>query len=156
MIAHLKPEQSSDLVLGVADKETMEHLATCPQCQAEIEILRQSLAEFRTTAINWSADAAQQVALPKVLPRALPRKPLAFPAWARPAWALTAAAVVVAVVLPFAIRRQQSRSAASDAQAQIARDNQLLAHIDSELGETTPTPMQPLQIPQQTNIQVSR
>jgi anti-sigma factor RsiW len=150
VIAHLKPEQSSDLVLGVADKETMAHLATCPQCQAEIETLRQTLAEFRTAAINWSGDAARRVSLPKVLPKTLPRKPLTFPAWARPAWALTAAAVVVAVVLPFAIRRQQSRSAASDAQAQIARDNQLLAHIDSEVGETTPTPMQPLQMTLQT------
>jgi anti-sigma factor RsiW len=150
VIAHLKPEQSSDLILGSADKETMAHLAACPQCQAEIETLRQALAEFRTAAINWSADAAQQVSLPKVLPGAQQKKLLAFPAWARPAWALTAAAVVLAVVLPFAIRRQQRRGAASDAQAQIARDNQLLAHIDSEIGETTPTPMQPLQMTLQT------
>jgi hypothetical protein len=137
---HLKTEQFDDLVLGIAESEAVAHAAACPQCRAEIETLHQTLAAFRGAAVNWSVDAARPIALPK--------KQKVVPVRARFAWAGAAAAVLLALMVPLSVWRE--RRSASDAQAQLARDNQLLAHIDSVLGDSTPTSMQPLQVNPET------
>ena len=61
--------------------------------------------------------------------------------WLRPAWVLATAAVLIAVTIPLSIGAGTARNQApkADAQAQISRDNELLAHIESEVGETTPS-----------------
>jgi anti-sigma factor RsiW len=140
MSEHLRTQQFNDLILGIAEAEPAAHLAACPQCRAEMETLRATLSEFRGAALRWSENAAQQTAVPKKQPSS--RR------WAKPAWALVAVAIVLAAVLPLTQwRSHSSRSAAADAaQAQIVRDNQLLAQIDSETAETTPAPLQPLQV----------
>jgi anti-sigma factor RsiW len=135
---HLKREQFNNLVLGVADGESVAHVAACPQCEAEVETFRQTLAAFRGAAIDWSVDAARGMAPP--------RKQRTRLVLVRPAWALAFTAAVLGFVLPLSVWTTHNRRSFSEAQTQIARDNQLLAHIDSEIGETTPMPMQPLQV----------
>jgi len=143
MSAHLKPQEFDDLLLGIAASETAAHLSACPQCRAEAEAMRQRIGSFRAAAVSWSEGASRQVTLPE--------KQSAFRLWLRPAWMLATAAVLIAVTIPLSVKHGQSSKpsatiAAADAQAQISRDNELLAHIESEVGETTPSPMQPLQV----------
>ncbi len=106
--------------------------------------MRETLGTFRGAAVGWSEGAAKRVAPPKTDGVFQRRMGL----WLRPAWVLATAAVLLAVTIPLSIRRGHSLkpSPKVDAQAQISRDNELLAHIESEVGETTPEPMQPLQV----------
>jgi anti-sigma factor RsiW len=140
MSAHLKSQEFDDLLLGIAASETTAHLNACPQCRAEAEAMRQRIGSFRAAAVSWSEGASRQVTLPE--------KQSAFRPWLRPAWMLATAAVLIAVTIPLSVKHGQSNkpSAVIDAQAQISRDNELLAQIESEVGETTPSPMQPLQV----------
>ncbi len=140
MSAHLKPEQINDLLLGIAESEATAHLSACPQCLTEVEAMRQTLASLRTASVNWSDDAAKMVLLPRNLS--------SRHQWARPAWEFAAAAILLVVTISFSVRRGHNNAAVakSDAQTQIARDNQLLADIQTEIGETTPLPLQPLQV----------
>jgi anti-sigma factor RsiW len=140
MSAHLKPQEFDDLLLGIAASETTAHLNACPQCRAEAEAVRQRIGSFRAAAVSWSEGASRQVTLPE--------KQSAFRLWLRPAWMLATAALLIAVTIPLSVKHGQSSktSATSAVQAQISRDNELLAHIESEVGETTPSPMQPLQV----------
>jgi hypothetical protein len=139
MSAHLKPQEFDDLLLGIAASETTAHLNACPQCRAQADAVRQRIGWFRVAAVSWSEGASRQVTLPE--------KQSAFRLWLRPAWMLATAAVLIAVTIPLSVKHGQSKkNATSDAQAQISRDNELLAHIESEVGETTPSPMQPLQV----------
>jgi anti-sigma factor RsiW len=141
---HLQPEQMNDLLLGIVGSETAAHLGACPQCRSEVEAMRQTLGSFRSAAVGWSEGAAKQVALPSAH--------RARATWVRPAWVLATAAIVLAVTIPVSVwRGHGNKAAAADAQAQISRDNQLLADIESDVGETTPTPMQPLQVKLQVN-----
>jgi anti-sigma factor RsiW len=137
---HLKPEQMNDLLLGIAESETNAHLSACPQCRTEIEAMRQTLSSFRAASVLWSEGAAKQVTVPSKLRT---RRP-----WTRPAWVLAGAAILLAVAISFSVWRERSNNtvATADAQAQIARDNRLLADIQAEIGETTPAPLQPLQV----------
>jgi anti-sigma factor RsiW len=139
MSAHLKPEQINDLLLGIAEVDATAHLSTCPQCRTEVEAMRRTLASLRTASVNWSDDAAKMVLLPRNLH--------SRPQWTRPAWVFAAAAILLVVTISFSVRRGRNITVAkSDAQTQIARDNQLLADIQTEIGETTPLPLQPLQV----------
>ena len=139
MSAHLKPQEFDDVLLGIAASETTAHLNACPQCRSEAEAMRQRIGSFRAAAVSWSEGASRQITLPE--------KQSAFRLWLRPAWMLATAAVLIAVTIPLSVKHGQSKkSATADAQAQISRDNELLAHIESEVGETTPSPMQPLQV----------
>lgn len=139
MSTHLRPEQFNDLLLGIIESETTAHLGACPQCRTEIEAMRQTLASFRGAAICWGETAAKPVELT--------RKHRARPIWTQPARVLATAAILLAVVIPYSMWRGRSNNpGAADGQAQIARDNQLLANIQSDIGETTPVPLQPLHI----------
>jgi anti-sigma factor RsiW len=140
MSTHLKPEQINDLLLGTSESEATAHVAACPQCRAEMDAMRRTLASFRTASVNWSDDAAKMVLLPRNLH--------SRHQWARPAWVFAAAAVLLVVTISFSVRRGHNSAAVakSDAQTQIARDNQLLADIQTEIVETTPLPLQPLQV----------
>jgi anti-sigma factor RsiW len=141
---HLKPQEFDDLLLGIAASATMAHLNGCPECRRRSGEMRQTLGAFRATAVGWSEGAAKQVQ-PLATERVFQRR---MGPWLKPAWALATAAVLLAVTIPLSIRRghSQKTSATADAQAQISRDNELLAHIESEVGETTPGPMQPLRV----------
>jgi anti-sigma factor RsiW len=140
MSTHLKPEQMNDWLLGIARREITAHLDACPQCRTEAEAMRQTLGSFRAAAVSWSEGAAKQVAMPK--------KPRAHALWIRPLWVLAATAMIlmVALFLPGWRGHGHKPVATADAQAQISRDNQLLEHIESEVSEITPMPMQPLQV----------
>ena len=144
MSTHLKPQEFDDLLLGIAAGTTKAHLNACPQCRRRSDEMRETLGTFRGAAVGWSEGAAKRVAPPKTDGVFQRRMGL----WLRPAWVLATAAVLLAVTIPLSIRRghSQKRSPKVDAQAQISRDNELLAHIESEVGETTPEPMQPLQV----------
>lgn len=140
MTAHLKPEQMNDLLLGISESEATAHLSACPQCRTEVEAMRQTLASLRTASVNWSDDAARMVLLPGNLS--------SRSQWSRSAWVFAAAAILLVVTISFSVRRGRSTGtvAKPDVQTQIARDNQLLADIQTEIGETTPLPLQPLQV----------
>jgi hypothetical protein len=141
MTAHLKSGQVNDVLLGIAGSEAAAHLTSCAQCRAAVETMRQTFVSFQIASVRWSDDAARQIAPGKRQPR---------PLWARPAWAFVAAVIALAIAIPFSIWRGRANEkdmvAAADSQAQISRDNQLLADIQSAIGETTPAPLQPLQV----------
>lgn len=140
MSMHLTSEQMNDFLLGIVESGAAAHLSACPQCRAQLEAMRQTLGSFRAATVSWSEGAAKQVELPNA------RRP--HPVWLRPAWVLAATTTVLAVTVSFSAWRVHvnKTTAAADAQAQISRDNQLLTHIESEVGETTPASMQPLQV----------
>jgi anti-sigma factor RsiW len=139
MSTHLKPEQFDDLLMGIAESESSAHLSACPQCRAELEAMRGTLGAFRGAAVGWSESAAKQVELPK--------RQRMISLWARPAWVL-AAIILLAVTIPDGAWRVNvgTPSVSAEAQAQISRDNDLLARIESEVGSTTPATMHPLQV----------
>jgi anti-sigma factor RsiW len=140
----LKPQEFDDLLLGIAASATMAHLNACPQCRRRSDEMRQTLGAFRAAAAGWGEGAAKQVA-PPATGRVFQRR---MGPWLRPALVLATAAVLLLAIIPLSIRRGhgQKTGATADAQAQISRDNELLAHIESEVGETTPEPMQPLRV----------
>ena len=77
----------------------------------------------------------------------LPRNLSSRPQWTMSVWVFAAAVILLVVTISFSVRRGRNNTVAkSDAQTQIARDNQLLADIQTEIGETTPLPLQPLQV----------
>ena len=139
MNTHLKPEQFDDLLLGIAESESSAHLSACPQCRDGLEAMRGTLGAFRGAAVGWSEGAAKHVELPK--------RQRMISLWARPAWVL-AAIILLAITIPYGAWRGNAdrQVPTAEAQAQISRDNDLLARIESEVGSTTPTTMHALQV----------
>lgn len=135
MNTHLTAQQRNDIALGTADAAASAHLAVCVRCHAEAEATAAALASFRLAAVRWSEQAAVRAWLPQSNRR------LKVAAW--PAWAL-AAVLLVGMAIPLA-RRQSPPPAAVSVEAQLSRDNQLLARIDTEIGASAPAALQPLQ-----------
>jgi hypothetical protein len=127
MNRHLLKNEHNDLLLGDATPAAHQHLIECAECRAAHEILKASITEFGAAARAWRPTTVPVTARPLI--------------W--PAWALVAAMLIVILALPVSIRQREQHRAA--AKARIAQDNILLARIDSDVYETTPAPMAPLQ-----------
>jgi anti-sigma factor RsiW len=152
MSAHLTQAELTDNLLGVSSLTVNAHLLSCPACADELERLRSSIASFRGAAHAWSESALTNTDRRAPLVGVAPRRP-----WRAASWILAAAAMILFVsVSAFYLHNDQiervarsttpvsSSSAASVAQSQIDRDNELLSQVNSELAEAVPAPMQPL------------
>jgi len=153
MSAHLTQEELTDKLLGLSSLTVNAHLLSCPACADDLERLKTSITCFRSAATAWSDSA---------LARANPNATL-VPSrrqfWPAANWIIaTAAMIVLIAVSAIHFHKQEiGREARSNqiatpsttietAQTQIERDDELLAQVNSELGEAVPAPMQPLRI----------
>ncbi len=153
MSAHLTHEELTDNLLGVSSLTVNAHLLSCPACAGELDKLKNSIAAFRGAAHAWSESALLADRTVSVVP-VLPRR-----SWLTANWVLAAVAMILfAFGLTFYLRDHQTRSQTNlaqvaapviaDPQSQIEKDNELMAQVNSEIGEAVPAPMQPLQISQ--------
>ena len=147
MSAHLTNEEITDRLLDLPSMTVDAHLLECQACRAEFNVMRASIANFRDAAQNWSEEA---VAVSRNLTAIAPRKRTWTGAW------VVAAAFLLLVILPVLYLREgksptasnseTSPAAAVSARAQIEQDNELLTAVNSEITESVPAPMQPLQV----------
>ena len=151
MSAHLTHEELTDTLLGISSRTVNAHLLNCPACARELDQLKNSIAGFRQAAHSWSESTPTVSRVSSVVP---------------PQRSWTATWVVVATMILFAagfilyLRDYQARKQAESVQvampaaplegsaAQIAKDNELMSQVYSEISEGVPAPMQPLQISQ--------
>lgn len=132
---HLTDDQFSDLLAGETPSTAVEeHLASCEHCRGELEAVQGSLSNFNLVSLRW----AQQEASRKVqTPSRWALQAASMPAWAIGVTGVTAACLVsLGVGLPFQhepdpVTAQVVIPVPSD--AEIARDNQLMASIQQEL-----------------------
>jgi anti-sigma factor RsiW len=151
MSAHLTHEELTDTLSGISSLTVNAHLLNCPECASEMDQLKNSIAGFRQAAHAWSESAPTVGRVSSVVPRKR--------SWAA-TWALVATMILFAAGVIFYLRDYEARKQAESAQvampaaplegsaAQIAKDNELMSQVYSEISEGVPAPMQPLQISQ--------
>ncbi len=151
MSAHLTHEELTDTLLGISSLTVNAHLLNCPVCANEVDQLKSSIAGFRQATRAWSESAPTAGRISSALP---PKK-----LWTA-AWVLVATMILFAAGFIFYLRDYEARKQAESAQvalpaaplegsaAQIAKDNELMSQVYSEISEGVPAPMQPLQISQ--------
>jgi hypothetical protein len=153
MSAHITQEEMTELLMGTRTSTLDCHLQACAECRDELERVKSSLALFRTASHAWSERAASKTSeMQQVI--SLPRA-TSYASW----WKLAAVAAVLLIVFAAAYRIKRtspngntakvttpSTITTESSQNQIAQDNELLAQVNSEISESVPTPMQPLQI----------
>jgi predicted anti-sigma-YlaC factor YlaD len=157
MSAHITHEEMTELLVGARTNTLDSHLQVCAECREELARVKGSLESFRTASLAWSERITSEAAETQQV-IALSRRH-SYVAW----WRLAAIAAVLLIV--FAAAYRIKRSAVNDntamatpgaavvestqgqiAEEQIAQDNELLAQVNSEISESVPSPMQPLQI----------
>ncbi|MGH9493967.1 MAG: hypothetical protein ACRD3B_03135 [Candidatus Sulfotelmatobacter sp.] len=157
MTAHITYEEMTELLIGARTNTLDCHLQACAECREEFARMKGSLDSFRTASHAWSESLTSEAAeTPQVVP--LSRRH-SYPSW----WKLAAVAAVLLIVFTAAYRIKRTSANENTAkatpsaavvtpsqdqiaQAQIKQDNELLAQVNSEISESVPTPMQPLQI----------
>ena len=152
MTAHITHEEMTELLMGARTSTLDCHLQACAECREELERVKSSLAMFSSASHSWSESAAAEATeMQRVI--TLPRV-RTYTSW----WKVAAVTAVLLVVFAAAYRIEKGspidNSAkvitpainAESSQSQIAQDNELLAQVNSEISESVPTPMQPLQI----------
>ncbi|HEY1678822.1 MAG TPA: hypothetical protein VGG04_13995 [Candidatus Sulfotelmatobacter sp.] len=153
MSAHITHEEMTELLMGNRTSTLDSHLQACAECREELDRVKSSIGSFRTASHAWSESVAGETAetQPVIsLPRAR-----SYASW----WRLAAVAAVLLIVFAAAYRMERKPAIDSTAkvttpgavivqssQDQIAQDNELLAQVNSEIAESVPSPMQPLQI----------
>jgi anti-sigma factor RsiW len=154
MNSHLSDSELTDHLLGFASEESQLHLERCPACRKELSRLQESIQLFRTAAIKWSENQE----LNRTTLRTRKSGSVGRLVMIR-RFAVVAALVVFAVIVGFHLKDHQPIlwrrltgmeviSSDTRSQSQIAKDNELLSRLTSELSENVPAPMQPLQISQ--------
>lgn len=146
---HLTDEQFSDLLAGESPSRTVEeHLSICEHCRGEMAAVQGSLGNFNVFSFAW----AQREATRKVQsPSRWALRVASLPPWGI-GLAGAGAALLVAIGLgqPFvrepepAVTAQIVIPVPSD--AEIARDNQLLASIDQELNSEAQLAVPPAEL----------
>lgn len=137
---HLTDEQFGDLLAGDSPRGAVEeHLAVCEHCRGELAAVRGTMSNFNVFSMAWAQrEAARRVQSPSRWALRL----ASMPPWGI---ALTGAGAACLVALglgmPFAHEPEPANAeivipVPSD--AEIARDNQLLASIDKELQYRAP------------------
>ena len=137
MSAHITHEEMTELLVGARTSTLDCHLQACAECREEFARVKSSLESFRVASHAWSTSKTGET-----------RQAIAFSRKPSYAWGrLAAVAAVLLTVFAAAYRIEKSPSIENTVrQDQIAQDNELLAQVDSEISESVPTPMQPLQI----------
>ena len=123
---HLSDDQLDDVLAGDADLEVTRHLQSCKPCRAEIENLRDALAEFNAASLEWAEKQA---------PVAIPSRTRSIPRW-QSISSVAAAAIVAAAFIFGSFQPKTTPVAHTEAVAQqdnVAEDNRLMAAIDSEI-----------------------
>jgi predicted anti-sigma-YlaC factor YlaD len=164
MSAHITQDEMTELLMGTRTSTLDCHLQACAECREELERVKSSLALFRTASHAWSESLGSEVSeMQPVL--SLPRARRIHASWGEASW-WKLAAVAAVLLIVFAAAYRIKRTSVNDntakgttpnavvaessqnqiAQDQIAQDNELLAQVNSEISESVPTPMQPLQI----------
>jgi hypothetical protein len=159
MSAHITQEEMTELLMGTRTSTLDCHLRACAECREEFERVKSSLALFRTASHAWTESLASKTSEMQQL-ISLPRARTSYASW----WKLAAVMAVLLIVFAAAYRIKHTSgndntakgttpnaviaesSQNQIAQDQIAQDNELLAQVNSEISESVPTPMQPLQI----------
>jgi hypothetical protein len=149
MNSHLSDVELTNQLLGIPSEAAEIHLELCPVCRRELEQMRESIQVFRAAAIDWSESQRGVVggSRPRASARLNQRRVFAL-------GAMTAALIALIVVAAFQFRYSRLRAwvgsptsgMRESAQTVIARDNELLSQVNTELSETVAVPMQPLQI----------
>lgn len=136
---HLSEEALDDLLIGLGSAESNAHLAACPECRAQVAIIRGDIGLFNAAAMEWShARSPRPVQL-----RATRRIPAAFVGWAVSAAAMAAMLVGVwrhqTPTPPSEANTAPSRL--TDSQAQIVEDNQLLQAVNAAINQDEASPI---------------
>jgi hypothetical protein len=126
MKEHLTQQQISEFVAG--EKQHEPHIRGCAACRNEAELLNESLALFRQSVKNWSADCE---------PRAIPRRAAMPRNWG---WAIALAACLIAVVTAW-----QGLAPAPVPARQTISDAELLGQVNRQLSEAVPPSMAPME-----------
>jgi predicted anti-sigma-YlaC factor YlaD len=127
MKQHLSGDQVLEWVMGLHDARCEEHLRGCRECAEAIEQVAGPLRLFGAAARELGSEGPERVEMSRHTARMGARATGFW--WAA---ALLAAALLIFAVLP----RQREPVAMSD--------EALLQHVESELSESVPGPMEPL------------
>lgn len=136
LTGHLSDEQFSDLLAGERPSGSVEaHLATCAHCRGELTAVEGTLTNFNVFSLTW----AQREAPRKVhTPSAWALRIAGLPAWGIGLAGATATCLVaIGLGMPIAHEPEPAETVSVvipvPSDAQIAKDNQLLAKIDQQL-----------------------
>ncbi len=132
MKGHLTPEQFSDEVAGFANPASCRHLSECAGCRSEVERMQGALANFRSSAQEWSA---------RTMPPTVIRLPVHSSPWFNQFRAL-AAVVMLAVAVLAGLLFRQSESVRG--RQPVISDAALLEQIDSQVSRKVPAHLEPL------------
>jgi hypothetical protein len=152
MNSHLSDLELTDYLLGSASEASQIHLESCPACQNELNELKKSIQLYRSAATGWSENRELEISRAPMPEPARLNRPILI---AR--WAMAAALVVFIAGFHFknyqanwwrGLRRTAVVTSDGRSRSEIERDNELLSRLTSELSESVPAPMQPLQISQ--------
>ena len=149
MTAHLTHEELTEQLLGTSSLTVNAHLLSCPACTNELDRLKSSISSFRGAAQAWSEDH-------RVVEKKWSRAQ-SVARWPGAGWVMVAAALILFVAGSAVYRRQERIAGQAQvarvkapvatsrvSQSQLDQDNQLLSEVNLELGESVPSPMQPL------------
>jgi hypothetical protein len=134
MKRHLSGDQVLEWVMGLRDTECETHLRGCRECAEAIEEVAGPLRLFGATARELGSEVR--------IGRRLEDR---HRSWRVAYWpaAFLAAALLIFAVLPVQRGQQQSGHGAPAAPVTVS-DEVLLQHVESELSESVPGPMEPL------------
>ena len=134
MNRHLSAERISLWMLGERSAEDEQHVRECTECAIAVTHLETGLANFRSSAEQWSERQSNAAAVRDWAP--------ARPAnWAwRFRWAAVAAVVLLVMAIPLYRFTRHSETGVTIGQS----DVQLLEEVDAEVSRTVPQPMEPL------------
>lgn len=130
MNGHLTERQISEWTWGERPSAIREHLACCPACQKQVQLLDDSLTAFRGAVRSISEQRRLVTPAPST----------AFMHW-KFAWALAALLICVALG---SFWPHPTLAPAPVTTASTLTDAALLERIDSEVSQTAPSSLQPL------------
>jgi hypothetical protein len=142
-ITHLTDEQLTEYLNGTSLPAINDHLAACNVCRQEVVSMRASFQVFDRASLEWSNQMQNAIRLPA-------RHAGQSWNWAS-VWAVACAAVIAAILLlsmlrpPLKTSQIAGMGAASSGhsdsdEAELNRDNQLLAAIDQEFDSADLSP----------------
>jgi hypothetical protein len=152
--AHLTEDELDEALLGMASANHSLHLASCPDCRAQLEQFHSTVALFSEASIGWSQ------ARSNALNRDLKQHRTPFRFTAQTVWTSAATLVLLATITVGIELRQHSEASmaakveqrriqsetniarAANAENEIASDNAMLLQIDAAINNSEPSPQE--------------
>src|SRR5262245_25766942 len=132
MSHHLSEDQFARCAIGDGGKAELEHLRSCPSCNAELELFGNAVSAFRTAVRNR---------IDVHVPRQFAESPVSsIPTWR---WAVVVALFVVAVSIPFFISAPKPPQVIQETTTEMDPDA-LMRAVNLHLSRTVPAPMEPV------------